>query len=58
MFTKDDKVTWIRESWYGTFRIPATIIKVNAKTVRIAALMKDGSTTLHNVKPENLQAKG
>lgn len=56
MYTEGQKVLWIRESWYGTFRIRATVVKVNKKSVRISAEKRDGSTVLRNVKPENLQA--
>lgn len=58
MFRAEQRVTWVRESWYGTYRIPAIVVKVNLKTVRIEAHRRDGTTSLHNVKPENLVIRG
>lgn len=47
-------VFWIRDSWVGTYRIFAEVVKVNPKTVQIRAQHRNGKTSLHNVKPENL----
>jgi len=53
-FEPNQKVFWVRECWNGTYRIPATVIKINRKTIKIRTEHMNGKAKPHNVQPVNL----
>jgi len=57
-FEEMEAVSWRyvpRGGWGIPVFVPATVIKVNPKTIRIAALCQDGTWEERNVKPESLR---
>ena len=53
-----DKVTWRhvpRGGWGYVFRVPAVVVSVGTKTVRIRAKLTGGGEKTVRVRPENLE---
>ena len=60
-FEKGDKVLWVHQphGGYGyQIEVPAVVMSVTAKRVRIAAKLANGSEKFVTVRPENLLLNG
>lgn len=54
-----DKVIWKHSPGRGygyTFDVPATVVQVHSKRVKIEVALRSGGTVLRLVKPERLRA--
>lgn len=59
-FKPGDPVTWAKEyrGGYGyVVKYPATVVKINPKSVRIMLTKTDGTPVERNVKPQNLSMR-
>lgn len=57
MFKEGDLITWAHtpRGGYGyTFGVDGVVVRVNAKTVTIRVMRRDGQRVNRRVKPENL----